>query len=82
MTIYFAGIGSRETPIDVLDIMQKLSIVFAKKGWILRSGHAPGADQAFEKGCDKVNGPKEIYIPWKGFEGSTSDLYEGFSHLA
>lgn len=80
--IIFTGIGSRKTPDEVLIIMGKLAQVFAKKGWILRSGHAPGADKAFEKGCDKAGGSKEIYIPWKGFEGSTSDLYEGFSHLA
>jgi len=50
--IYYAGIGSRSTPDNVLGIMEKLGIVLAKKGFILRSGGADGADKAFEKGCD------------------------------
>lgn len=71
---YYAGIGSRETPSDVLTIFEKVGKFLAQKDFILRSGHAEGADKAFENGCDKVNGLKEIYLPWKGFEGSESDL--------
>jgi hypothetical protein len=75
MDIFYAGIGSRETPSEVLVVMEKLGAAFGKMGLVLRSGHAPGADQAFEKGCDSVKGAKEIYLPWKGFEGSNSELY-------
>lgn len=46
----------------------------ANKGYILRSGAAKGADKSFECGCDSVNGKKEIYLPWNGFEGSNSNL--------
>lgn len=63
----YAGIGSRETPSDVLNLMRELAKKFAGK-MILRSGSAPGADKAFEEGCDKSGGNKEIYIPWEGFE--------------
>lgn len=70
--IYYAGIGSRETPTEILNYFQILGIYFAKQGFVLRSGHAPGADINFEIGCDKVNGQKEIFLPWKGFEGSNS----------
>lgn len=34
----------------------------------LRSGGAAGADFAFERGCDSADGPREIYIPWSGFQ--------------
>ena len=71
----YTGIGSRETPKDVLDLMIRMGHGFGGHGWILRSGGADGADSAFEQGCDKVNGPKEIYIPWKGFNGNSSALY-------
>jgi hypothetical protein len=74
MVIYYAGIGSRETPIIILHYFKKLGYYFAQQGYILRSGHAPGADQAFEIGCDNANGQKEIYLPWSGFEGSSSEL--------
>lgn len=73
--IYYAGIGSRSTPDNVLGIMEKLGIVLAKKGFILRSGGADGADKAFEKGCDLAKGKKEIYLPWKGFNDNSSPLY-------
>jgi hypothetical protein len=42
---------------------------------ILRSGGAPGADSAFETGCDLVNGHKRIFLPWKGFNNNKSELF-------
>lgn len=65
----YAGIGSRETPPDVLHAMNQVGQYLGTLGWTLRSGGAGGADTAFEQGCDLVNGPKEIFIPWNGFSG-------------
>jgi len=48
----------------------------AHRGWLLRSGGSPGADRAFEKGCDLGGGAKEIFLPWSGFNGSDSPLFE------
>ena len=31
-------------------------------------------EQAIEKGCDMINGKKEIYLPWKRFNSSSSSL--------
>jgi len=72
--IYYAGIGSRETPNEILYMFENIGRYLGKNNFVLRSGHATGADQAFERGCDVVKGEKEIYLPWKGFEGSKSDL--------
>ena len=72
--IYYAGIGSRETPTEILKLFENLGKFLVKKEFILRSGHAPGADISFENGVDKVNGKKEIYLPWRNFEGSDSNL--------
>lgn len=66
---YYAGIGSRETPPGVRAYMRWLAVELAKDGMILRSGGADGADAAFEEGCDEAGGQKEIYVPWKGFNG-------------
>lgn len=75
MNIYYAGIGSRETPEDVLKIFRDIGeLMDTKYDFILRSGHADGADMAFEQGCDRVYGGKEIYLPWVGFNGSNSSL--------
>lgn len=54
--------------------MKQIARHLALNGVTLRSGAAEGADQAFEIGCDSVNGPKEIFLPWKGFSDSTSSL--------
>ena len=67
--IYYAGIGSRKTPSEVLTAFEYLGTEFAKRGYVLHSGAADGADSAFERGCDSVAGPKEIFLPWQGFQG-------------
>jgi hypothetical protein len=72
---YYSGIGSRETPSDILSLMVDIGKFLARKGYILRSGGANGADKAFEQGCDLVRGEKEIYLPWKGFNDNSSELY-------
>jgi hypothetical protein len=75
----YAGIGSRETPEDVLEKMILIGHNLGYHGWRLRSGHAPGADKAFEVGCKMVGGDMEIYLPWDGFEGAKVDDEQYFS---
>jgi len=71
---YYAGIGSRETPKDIQDLMTKLATTLESKEYILRSGGADGADTAFENGVLDDNN-KEIYLPWKNFNNSNSPYY-------
>jgi hypothetical protein len=73
--VFYTGIGSRSTPDNVLKLFTSLGKTFAHMGLVLRSGGALGADEAFERGCDLVPGKKEIYLPWKGFNGNDSFLY-------
>lgn len=73
--VYYAGIGSRSTPNDVMAQMQAFGEHAANRGWILRSGAAVGADTAFETGCDRAGGRKEIYIPRQGYKGHPSPHY-------
>lgn len=70
----YAGIGSRNTPKEVLEYFYQIGYFLAIKGFTLRSGAAKGADKFFELGCDKANGKKEIYLPWRHFGGSESRL--------
>lgn len=72
--MYYAGIGSRETPPEILGLFTTIGKYLANKNYILRSGHAEGADKAFEEGCNNARGKCEIYLPWSGFEGSNSKL--------
>ena len=70
----YTGFGSRETPQETLELMEQIGEALARAGWFLRSGAADGADSAFERGCDKVGGDKEIFLPWPGFSGHASQL--------
>lgn len=70
---YYTGIGSRGTPESVLNIMDWLAGELAFRNYILRSGGASGADQAFEKGVSEIGiripeDYVEIYLPWPSFE--------------
>lgn len=70
----YAGIGSRETPSDILKVMENLAYEFSTDS-ILRSGGAPGADTAFQFGAQLGGGRTEIYLPWNGFNGQTNNGY-------
>ena len=72
---YYAGIGSRETPNELVPEINRITKKLAEKGYILRSGGADGADKFFENGCDLAGGEKEIYLPWKGFNNNLSSLF-------
>ena len=71
MSKYYAGIGSRSTPSNVLQLMTKLADQLEEEGWVLRSGGAEGADTAFESG---VNNPfnKQIFLPSNHFNNRSS----------
>jgi len=70
----YTGIGSRETPQDVLDTMNQIAFKLALRAWKVRTGGAPGADDAFAQGARSVDAAAaEIYLPWKDFEGWTWD---------
>lgn len=72
---YYAGIGSQITPKDILCDMEMLAVHAAKHNWCLRSGGSHGADMAFETGCIRAGGTKEIFLPWIRFNKNTSPYY-------
>lgn len=71
----YAGVGARKTPKEILKAMTSLGKFLAKKEFLLRSGAAPGADEAFEKGCVEADGMSEIYLPWEGFQDHDSQRF-------
>ena len=60
MNEYYTGIGSRNIPDTYFNLIIAIAEYMAKQGYILRSGGADGSDNAFEIGCDRANGKKEI----------------------
>lgn len=71
---YWTGVGSRETPPEIAQLMASIARGLTKVGGVLRSGGAAGADSAFEAGVPDP-AKKQIYLPRKGFEGNRSPLY-------
>ena len=57
-TMTYAGVGSRETPPNVMAKMTEIAAWLSKQGYTLRSGNAKGADTAFENGAGEQ---KEIF---------------------
>ena len=68
-SLKYAGIGPRATPPDICHMMFTVAKQLDAQRWILRSGRARGADQAWESGSHPDN--SEIYIPWHGFNTPT-----------
>ena len=52
-----AGIGARDTPPDVQEVMADFGELCARHGWLVRSGGAAGADQAFGRGFSRAGNP-------------------------
>lgn len=67
--LIYAGIGSRETPPNIINWMDYIASYLAQN-WILRSGYADGADMAFALSALNHGGEFEMYIPWSGFNGA------------
>ena len=65
---YYAGVGSRATPLEVQARMEDAALELGALGFTLRSGAAPGADTAFESGVLAGGYPAEVFLPWPGFE--------------
>jgi hypothetical protein len=60
---YYTGVGSRSTPKPVLEVIDFIAANM-KADYTLRSGRAPGADQAFEY---PAGSKAHLYIPWYNF---------------
>ncbi|MCD6436443.1 MAG: hypothetical protein J7L15_08725 [Clostridiales bacterium] len=67
MSKFYTGIGSRQTPENILETMKDIALYLNHQEYILRSGGAKGADVAFELGSLNL---KKVYLPWPGFNNS------------
>lgn len=68
---YYAGIGSRATPLEIQEFQTHIATRLEEDGWLLSSGGAEGSDQAFENGLSTI-APNRIILPWDGFENKHS----------
>lgn len=65
---FYAGIGSRKTPIEICKLMQRIAFSKCIEGIWLRSGAADHADSSFEAGAGML---KDIWLPKPGYKGRT-----------
>lgn len=71
MNYTIACIGSRETPQLVLDWMSETATALVAAGCEIRSGNAPGADQAWAHGANEVDPTRvTLCLPWESFEAT------------
>jgi len=64
-----ACIGSREAPPSVLSLMERAGAAIVRAGCILSSGNAPGSDQAWARGGNRIDPTRvELHLPWYTFE--------------
>ena len=68
----YAGLGARQPPPDVQDLLRRAAAFLAARGWMCRSGGAPGAAAACEAGAlaglrAGAPGGLTVYLPWPTF---------------
>lgn len=69
---YITIVGSRKTPIEIVNIYKQIFSCFDKNEFIFRSGNALGFDQVIS---DFPTANKEIYLPYKTF-GPKLNIFE------
>lgn len=79
MTKKYAGIGSRETPEQILQLFEELAFKLGKDDWVLGTGAATGADQAFMRGAAQSDSWMLLYLPWPGYEKEVIKKYNQHS---
>lgn len=79
---YWAGVGSRETPLEILHLMVRLGRTLTDLGFPLSSGDAVGADRAFYRGASLSPRYAEvgsrIYLHKNGYQCRWRDPKQGF----
>lgn len=79
---WYAGVGSRETPADVCELMEQVSLASYAAGFALSSGDAQGADRAFYAGAVKSPHFKRlgcrIFLSANCVRGRYANPAEGF----
>lgn len=66
-----ALIGSRSLPEEALSFCEWVGQRMAERGHAIVTGNAPGADQAYAAGANKVNpAAVTLFLPWASFEAA------------
>lgn len=61
---YYTGVGSRETPINIQQLMTEIAMRLNMEGWTLRTGTGSRANTAFQVAAGEG---ADVYFPWNNF---------------
>ena len=70
---YYAFIGARDltdVPDEGLTLYCQVAHTCGKKGYLVKTGAAPGADQRAAETCLNAGGAVALYLPWNGYEAT------------
>jgi hypothetical protein len=67
MSKIYTGVGSRQTPGFICELIEVIARRLGEMGWTVRSGGADGADSCFAQGAFNALTMPEIYLPWPAF---------------
>lgn len=73
--LYWAGVGSRETPDDICKAMGRIGACFLEKRWTCRSGDATGADKAWLSQSNKTDYMENYLAYEKGSQVKSPILF-------
>lgn len=60
----YTGVGSRQTPERVCELIRRIAARLETRGWHVRTGDAAGADRAFADGAVSLENVT-VFAPWK-----------------
>lgn len=71
MTKYYAAVGDQTCPSRYYDIITKITRYFESDGYVVRTRGSKGFDEVVDESVER----KELFVPWRGFEGRTTNTY-------
>jgi hypothetical protein len=71
----YTGVCDSRAGSRVCVLLEHLGAALGELKFVLRSGGASQGEQALEKGAMRVLGPREVYLPWAGYNRHASPLH-------
>lgn len=70
MVKYYVGLGHKDTPPDILGVIEDAAFYLAQEGWLLRTNGQGEASEAFVTGVDACGGKKVVYTSANLFDAA------------
>lgn len=71
----YTGICDSRAGSRILSVLENLGQALGELKFVLRSGGSGKGELALERGATRVLGPREVYLPWAGYNCHGSPLH-------